>query len=278
MLDRLNAIIESNIFVHILLILLLIVIIFPVYYSFIVSSSERVEVYERPPTFTPGDQLATNFYRVWHGTDLPRALFNSTVFSLSVTFGKLIISLMTAYAIVFFDFKLAAPVFFLTLFTLMMPVPVRLMSTYEVVSSLGMIDTYQGLILPMIASATGTFLFRQIFKTIPNELAEATVIDGGGPLQFLFHVLLPLVKTNAAALFVILFIWTWNQYLWPLLITTSSEMRVVQLGIEGLIPGGGQLPDWTLIMPYVVSAMVPPLVVILGLQRYFVKGLIEPNK
>ncbi len=278
MLDRINKIIESNIFVHILLILLLIIVIFPVYYAFVVSSSTRVEVFSRPPTLLPGGNLLFNFYRTWTQTNLPRAMYNSTIFSLTVSLGKLAISLLTAYAIVFFKFKLAAPVFFLTLFTLMMPIPVRLMSTYEVVSSIGWIDTYQGLIIPMIASATGTFLFRQIFKTIPNELAEATVIDGGGPFAFLFHVLIPLVKTNAAALFVILFIWSWNQYLWPLLITTSGEMQVVQLGIEGLIPGGGQLPDWTLIMPYVIAAMLPPLAVILGLQRYFVKGLIEPNK
>lgn len=273
-----SRIARSKLIIYLIIIAILFISLFPVYYAFVVSSSTLAEVYRRPPTFTPGGSLLENFNRVWYQTNLPRALFNSTVFSLSVTSGKILISLLTSFAIVYFDFRGKNFIFFLALFTLMMPIPVRIMSTYQVVSSFGWVDSYQGLIIPMLASATGTFMFRQVFRTIPRELIEATLIDGGGPFTFLYHVLLPLVKTNIAALFVILFIWSWNQYLWPLLITTSSDMQVVQLGIEGLIPPGAELPDWTLIMPYVLGALVPPTIVIMALQRQFVQGYIEPEK
>ena len=210
---------------------------------------------------------------------LGRLLLNSLIFALTTTFGKIILSILTSFAIVYFDFKFKNFIFFITLLTLMMPVPVRIMSTYEVVNSFGWINTYQGLIFPMIASATGTFLLRQIFMSVPAELAEATIVDGGGPMTFLFKVLMPIAKTNIAALFVILFIWAWNQYLWPLIITTNPNMNVVQLGIEAVIPKGGTaLPKWNQIMPVVIFTMLPPLAVILYLQKSFVQGLIEPEK
>lgn len=264
---------------HLLLIVLVIIVIFPVYYAFVISSISFKEVFSMPPKLLPGANLMANYGHAWNSVNLGRLLINSLIFALFTTFGKIFLSILTSFAIVYFDFRFKNFVFFITLLTLMMPVPVRIMSTYEVVSSFGWINSYQGLIFPMIASATGTFLLRQIFMSVPKELAEATIVDGGGPLTFLFKVLIPIAKTNIAALFVILFIWAWNQYLWPLIITTNPNMNVVQLGIEAVIPKGGTaLPKWNQIMPVVIFTMIPPLGVILYLQRSFVQGLIEPEK
>jgi len=264
---------------HIILIILVLIVIFPVYYTFVISSISFQDVFSMPPSILPGTNIMENYSHAWNTVHLGRLLLNSLIFALTTTFGKIILSILTSFAIVYFDFKFKNFIFFITLLTLMMPVPVRIMSTYEVVNSFGWINTYQGLIFPMIASATGTFLLRQIFMSVPTELAEATIVDGGGPIVFLFKVLMPIAKTNIAALFVILFIWAWNQYLWPLIITTNPNMNVVQLGIEAVIPKGGTaLPKWNQIMPVVIFTMLPPLAVILYLQKSFVQGLIEPEK
>ena len=264
---------------HVILIAIILLLAFPVYYTFVVSTLESGEVFRLPPRIIPGTQIIENYSHAWQNANLGRLLFNSTVFSLLVAGGKIGISILTAFALVYFDFKGKNLVFFLTLVTLMMPVPIRVVSTYDIISSFGWLNSFRGLVIPMMYSATGTFLFRQTFKQIPRELVEATIVDGGGPLRFLWSVLLPLSKTNLAALFVILFIWSWNRYLWPLVISTDPNMHVIQLGIEAVIPAGGDaLPRWNRIMPVVIFAMLPPMAVILGLQKQFVKGLIEPEK
>ncbi len=264
---------------HLILIAIILLLAFPVYYTFVVSTLEMGEVFRLPPRIIPGTQLIENYSQAWQNANLGRLLFNSTIFSLLVAGGKIGISILTAFALVYFDFKGKSLVFFLTLVTLMMPVPIRVVSTYDIISSFGWLNSFRGLVIPMMYSATGTFLFRQTFKQIPRELVEATIVDGGGPLRFLWSVLLPLSKTNLAALFVILFIWSWNRYLWPLVISTDPNMHVIQLGIEAVIPAGGDaLPRWNQIMPVVIFAMLPPMAVILGLQKQFVKGLIEPEK
>jgi sn-glycerol 3-phosphate transport system permease protein len=203
----------------------------------------------------------------------------SAVVALAIAVGKIVISMLSAFAIVYFDFRGRQFVFWMIFVTLMLPVPVRIMSTYEVISTLGWIDSYWGLTVPLIASATATFLFRQFYQTVPASLAEAAQLDGAGPLRFLWSFLLPLSWTNVAALFVILFIYGWNEYLWPLMVTNSEEMRTVVIGIEKLVPrGGGEIPEWNVIMAAAMLALVPPVAVILFMQRWFVKGLIETEK
>ncbi len=182
-------------------------------------------------------------------------------------------------AIVFFRFRGSGLVFWLIFLTLMLPIPVRILPTYEVVGTLGWLNTYAGLTIPLMASATATFLFRQFYLTIPNELAEAAQLDGCGPRRFLWSVLLPLSWANIAALFVVLFIYGWNEYFWPLLITNTEEMRTVVIGLETLIPRSGtELPTWNLIMAGAMMALLPPVAIILVMQRWFVKGLIESEK
>src|SRR5438477_10228503 len=199
--------------------------------------------------------------------------------AVAVNFRKIVISMLSAFAIVYFDFRGRMLCFWMIFVTLMLPVPVRLMSTYEVIGTLGWINTYQGLAIPLMASATATFLFRQFYLTIPNELAEAGQLDGAGPIRFLFQFLLPLSWANIAALFVVLFIFGWNQYLWPLLITNTEAMRVVVIGLQDIIPRTGtHVPEWNVMMAAAMMALLPPVAVILFMQRWFVKGLIESEK
>ena len=205
-------------------------------------------------------------------------LLNSLVMALGITIGKIIISLLSAYAIVYFKFRFRMLFFWLIFMTLMLPVEVRIVPTYEVVASLGLLNSYTGLILPLIASATATFLFRQLFMTIPDELTEAARVDGAGPVRFFIDILLPMSRTNIAALFVILFIYGWNQYLWPLLITTDPSMNTVIMGIKQMLPTGDQTVEWPVIMATAMLAMLPPVLVVVGMQKLFVKGLVESEK
>jgi sn-glycerol 3-phosphate transport system permease protein len=206
-------------------------------------------------------------------------LVNSAVMAVTVAVGKILISMLSAFAIVYFSFRGRTLCFWMIFVTLMLPVPVRLMSTYEVIGTLGWLNSYQGLTVPLMASATATFLFRQFYLTIPNELAEAAQLDGAGPIRFLFRFLLPLSWANIAALFVVLFIFGWNQYLWPLMITNTEEMRTVVIGLEKLIPRSGtDLPTWNLIMAGAMMALLPPVAIIVFMQRWFVKGLVESDK
>ncbi|MBT7758282.1 MAG: sn-glycerol-3-phosphate ABC transporter permease UgpE, partial [Rhodospirillaceae bacterium] len=205
-------------------------------------------------------------------------MFNSLIMALSITIGKIAISLIAAYAIVYFQFPFRMSCFWIIFLTLMLPVEVRILPTFKVVADLGMLNTYAGLSIPLIASATATFLFRQFFLTVPEELAEAARIDGAGPLKFFIDILLPLSRTNIAALFVILFIYGWNQYLWPLLITTEESFYTVVMGIQRMVNVSEALPVWHLVMATTILAMLPPVIVVVTMQRLFVKGLIETEK
>jgi len=197
---------------------------------------------------------------------------------MSIAFGKIAISIIASFAIVYFRFPLRNFFFWMIFVTLMLPVEVRIIPTYKVASDLGMLDSYVGLTLPLIASATATFLFRQFFMTIPDELAEAARIDGAGPLRFFWDVILPLSKTSIAALFVIQFIYGWNQYLWPLLVTTQESMYTTVIGIKRMITSGDQLTEWNLVMATAILAMLPPAAVVILMQRWFVRGLVETEK
>jgi sn-glycerol 3-phosphate transport system permease protein len=269
----------QNVVIHALLVACIAVVAFPLYYAFVISTQDIQEVVQRPPRLIPSSHLAENYSEAWRKVNMGRMLFNSFVMGVTVAVGKIVISLLSAFAIVYFDFRGRMLCFWMIFVTLMLPVPVRLMSTYEVVGTLGWLNTYQGLTIPLMASATATFLFRQFYMTIPNELAEAAQLDGAGPMRFLFQFLLPLSWANIAALFVVLFIFGWNQYLWPILITNTEAMRTVVIGLEQLIPRSGtELPTWNLIMAGAMMALVPPVAVIIFMQRWFVKGLIESEK
>src|SRR5260221_2584946 len=212
------------------------------------------------------------------GALVSRMLLNSLVMALVIAAGKIAISILSAYAVVFFRCPLRMAFFWMIFVTLMLPVEVRIVQTYKVVASLGMVDTFAGLTIPLIASATATLLFRQFFLTIPDEMVEAAQIDGAGPLRFFWDTVLPLSRTNIAALFVILFIYGWNQYLLPLLITNSASMMTIVIGIKTLLGGGDSQTEWNLVMATTVLAMLPPIAVVVLMQRWFVKGLVESEK
>jgi sn-glycerol 3-phosphate transport system permease protein len=257
------------------------VICFPIYLAFVASTVSQPEIVRPPMPLVPGSHLVENYSAaLLSGVNAPvwRMLMNTMVMALGITIGKIAISIISAYAIVYFRFPLRPVFFWLIFVTLMLPVEVRIVPTYEVVANFGMLNSYSGLILPLIASATATFLFRQLFLTIPDELAEAARIDGAGPVRFFFDILLPMSRTNIAALFVILFIYGWNQYLWPLLITTDPDMNTVVMGIKQMFPSGDDLADWPVIMATSILAMLPPVLVVVLMQKLFVKGLIEQEK
>jgi sn-glycerol 3-phosphate transport system permease protein len=269
----------SSLLVHALLLACVAVIAFPLYYAFVISTQELTEVVQRPPRLLPSSHLVENYVAAWHKAHMGRLLVNSTIVAVAVAVGKIVISMLSAFAIVYFNFRGRQLVFWMIFMTLMLPIPVRILPTYEVVGNLGWLDSYAGLTIPLMASATATFLFRQFYLTIPNELAEAAQLDGAGPMRFLWSFLLPLSWANIAALFVVLFIYGWNEYFWPLLITNTEEMRTVVIGLEGLIPRTGtELPTWNLIMAGAMMALLPPVAVIIFMQRWFVKGLVESDK
>jgi len=270
---------------HVVLILGVIIVAFPVYVVFVASSLTAEDVLQAPMTLIPGPHLIENYRTVLtqgmgnSATPVGTMLMNSLIMALGISLGKIAISLLSAFAIVYFRFPLRQMVFWMVFVTLMLPVEVRILPTYKVVSDLGMLNSYAGMTIPIIASATATFLFRQFFLTIPDELAEAARIDGAGPLKFFWDVVLPLSRTSIAALFVIQFIYGWNQYLWPLLITTQKSMTPVVVGVTQMISRSGDAAtDWNLVMATVMLAMIPPAVVVVLMQRWFVKGLVETEK
>jgi len=266
---------------HLALIIGISIICFPIYLAFVASSVSQSELTLPPMPLLPGDQLVDNFREaLFTGINAPvwKMLLNSTIMALGITFGKIAISLLSAFAIVYFKFPLRNVCFWLIFLTLMLPVEVRIVPTYEVVANLGMLNSYSGLILPLVASATATFLFRQFYMTVPDELVEAARIDGARPMRFFFDILLPMSRTNIAALFVILFIYGWNQYLWPLLITTDPDKNTIVMGIKQMIPSGDDLRNWPLIMATSLLAMLPPVLVVVLMQKLFIKGLVDTEK
>jgi sn-glycerol 3-phosphate transport system permease protein len=270
---------------HAVLILGVLVIAFPVYVTFVASTHSLERILEVPMPLLPGDQLIENYRQALaagstKGSQAPVGimLVNSTVMALGIALGKIAISIISAFAIGYFRFPLRMAFFWMIFITLMLPVEVRIIPTFKVAADLGILNTYLGLTLPLIASATATFLFRQFFLTVPDELAEAARIDGAGPMRFFWDVVLPLSKTSIAALFVIQFIYGWNQYLWPLLVTTDESMYTTVIGIKRMIVGSDATNEWNLIMATAILAMLPPALVVLVMQRWFVKGLVETEK
>ena len=261
------------------------VVAFPLYVTFVASTLSLDQILSVPMRLIPGDQFINNYSQVLTagsttGSSAPvgRMMVNSGIMALVIAFGKIGISIISAFAIVYFRFPLRNFFFWMIFVTLMLPVEVRIIPTFKVVADLGMLDSYAGLTLPLIASATATFLFRQFFFTIPDELAEAARMDGAGPMRFFWDVVLPLSKTSIAALFVIQFIYGWNQYLWPLLITTQESMYTTVIGIKRMISGGDAATEWHLVMATAMLAMIPPAMVVILMQRWFVKGLVETEK
>jgi sn-glycerol 3-phosphate transport system permease protein len=270
---------------HAVLILGVLVIAFPVYVTFVASTHTLERILEVPMPLLPGDQLVENYRQALAAGSTKGSqaavgtmLVNSTVMALGIALGKIAISIVSAFAIVYFRFPLRMVFFWLIFITLMLPVEVRIIPTFKVAADLGILNSYLGLTLPLIASATATFLFRQFFLTVPDELTEAARIDGAGPMRFFWDVLLPLSKTSIAALFVIQFIYGWNQYLWPLLVTTDESMYTTVIGIKRMIVGSDATNEWNLIMATAMLAMLPPALVVLLMQRWFVKGLVETEK
>jgi sn-glycerol 3-phosphate transport system permease protein len=270
---------------HALLITAVALIAFPLYVTFVASTHTLEEVLTVPMPLLPGTHLLENYAQVLgagstRGASAPvgRMMLNSLAMALLIAFGKIAISIIASFAIVYFRFPFRRTFFWMIFVTLMLPVEVRIIPTFKVVSDLAMLNSYVGLTLPLIASATATFLFRQFFMTVPDELTEAARIDGAGPMGFFFDVLLPLSTTSIAALFVIQFIYGWNQYLWPLLITTDESMYTTVIGIKRMIVGGDALTEWPLVMATAMLAMLPPALVVLLMQKWFVKGLVDAEK
>ena len=262
------------------------VVVFPLYLAVVAASHTPAEIIAVPMPLVPGGHLFESFRSALAGgsdgagstAPVARMMWISLVMALVITVGKIAISLLSAFAIVYFRFPLKNFFFWAIFVTLMLPVEVRIMPSYKVVADLGMLNSYAGLTIPLIASATATFLFRQFFLTVPDELVEAARIDGAGPLRFFKDVLVPLSATSIAALFVIQFIYGWNQYLWPLLVTTSEDMYPVVMGIKRMISGGDAATEWNAVMATAMLAMIPPALVVLLMQKQFVKGLVDSEK
>jgi sn-glycerol 3-phosphate transport system permease protein len=273
---------------HLVLVLGVLIVAFPIYVTFIASTQTSQQIVTSVPmSMLPGGHMLETYGLALFGGEtsyggkiapVAPMMFVSLVSALVIAIGKIAISLLSAFAIVYFRFPYRGLVFWMIFITLMLPVEVRIFPTYQVVSDLGMLNTYAGLTVPLIASATATFLFRQFFLTVPDELAEAARIDGAGPLRFFKDILLPLSSTSIAALFVIQFIYGWNQYLWPLLVTTNESMYPVVMGIKRMFVGGDAANEWNVIMATAILAMIPPAVVVLSMQKWFVKGLVDTEK
>lgn len=270
---------------HAILILGVLIVAFPIYYTFVASTHSLQTILRPPLPLLPGDRFFENYgqalfggVRQTGGVGADRLLFNTTVMALGIAVGKIAISLLSAFAIVFFRFPGRMAFFWIIFITLMLPVEVRILPTYAVMVDLGLINTYAGLIVPLMASATATLLFRQFFLTIPGELVEAARVDGAGPWRFFKDILLPLSKTNLAALFVIMFIYGWTQYLWPLLITTTNDMNTIVIALRRMISFADAETQWHIVMVTAILAMLPPVAVVVLMQRWFVRGLVETEK
>jgi sn-glycerol 3-phosphate transport system permease protein len=272
-----------NILTHTVLIAGAFILAFPIYVTFVASTHSLDEITSSFPLL-PGSHFMENYFRALTvgprdvGATVGTMMFNSLIMALGITIGKIAISLMAAFAIVYFKFRFRMFFFWMIFITLMLPVEVRILPTYKVAADLKILDSHAGLILPLIASATATFLFRQFFMTVPDELCEAVRIDGGGPIRFFFDILIPMSRTSIAALFVILFIYGWNQYLWPLLITTNEKYYTLLIGIKRMLDVGEGQAEWHIIMASTMLAMMPPILIVILMQKQFVKGLTETEK
>lgn len=273
-----------DIFCHVMLIIGVLLILFPLYVAFVAASLDDTQMFQVPMTLIPGPHLWQNISHIWHAgvgnnsAPFGLMLFNSFVMAFTITVGKITVSMLSAYAIVYFRFPLRNLFFWLIFLTLMLPVEVRIFPTIQVIANLNMLDSYTGLTLPLMASATATFLFRQFFMTLPDELLEAARIDGAGAMRFFWDIVLPLSKTNLAALFVITFIYGWNQYLWPILITSDASMGTAVAGIRSMISTSGAPTQWNQVMAAMILTLIPPVAVVLLMQRWFVRGLVDSEK
>ena len=271
---------------HALLALGVMVIVFPIYLALVGSTHSAQDMAQSPIPIWFGQDVWLNYRTILLGegpgvtsqVPVARMMWVSLVTALSIAFGKIVISLLSAFAIVYFNFPFRKAVFWGIFITLMLPVEVRIVPTYQVVADFGMINSFAGLTIPLIASATATFLFRQFFLTVPDELAEAAKMDGASPMQFFWDVLLPLSRTSIAALFVIQFIYGWNQYLWPLLMSTEERMYPIVMGIRSMTAGADSQVQWNLVMATAILAMLPPALVVVLMQKWFVKGLVDTEK
>ncbi|VCU59119.1 Glycerol-3-phosphate ABC transporter, permease protein UgpE (TC 3.A.1.1.3) [Tritonibacter mobilis] len=275
-----------NIVSHIILILGIAIVALPIWITFVAATHDAVRMTQAPIPLLPGSHFWENFQQTLWGSGLSgteiapvwRMLLNSLAMAMMISLGKIAISLISAFAIVYFKFPFRMGFFWLIFITLMLPVEVRILPTFEVVADLGMLNSYWGLSVPLIASATATFMFRQVFLTIPDEMLESARIDGAGPMRFFWDIVIPLSRTNIAALFVILFIYGWNQYLWPLLITTDTDMTTIVMSIKQMLEAAEQSPQWNIIMMTALLAMIPPVFVVVAMQKLFVQGLTETDK
>ncbi len=274
-----------NFLAYLVLTIGIVIVAFPVYLAILASTFDAGTIANGNMPLLPGDQAVTNYTRtILEGASrtsrepVGGMILNSFIMAMGIAVGKILISILSAFAVVYFNFPFRKTAFWVIFITLMLPVEVRIYPTYKIVADLGLLDTYTGLVLPLIASATGTLLFRQFFMTIPDELLEASKIDGAGAFRFFKDTLIPLSITTIAALFVIQFIYGWNQYLWPLLITTKSSMQTIVIGIKKMITTQDALTEWQIAMTTAVLAMIPPVLVVIFMQRLFVKGLVETEK
>ncbi|HHR6052818.1 TPA: sn-glycerol-3-phosphate ABC transporter permease UgpE [Providencia alcalifaciens] len=273
-----------SLFSHSMLILGILVILFPLYVAFVAATLDDKAVFDTPITLFPGTHLWENLTYIWNNGVAANSapfwlmLVNSAIMALVIAIGKITISMLSAFAIVWFRFPCRSLFFWMIFITLMLPVEVRIFPTVEVISSLNMVDSYSGLTLPLMASATATFLFRQFFMTLPDELIEAARIDGASPMRFFRDIVLPLSKTNLSALFVITFIYGWNQYLWPILIVADPSLGTAVAGIKGMIASGEGTTQWNQVMAAMLLTLIPPILVVLAMQRAFVRGLVDSEK
>jgi len=266
---------------HAIMIAGVLIVFFPIWLAFVASTVTQSDIIIPPMPLLPGGHFVENYTKaLFAGVNVPVAtmLANSLVMAVGIAVGKIAISLLSAFAIVYFRFPGRQFFFWMIFLTLMLPVEVRIVPTYEVVAGFGMLNSYSGLIFPLIASATATFLFRQFFLTIPDELAEAARVDGARPMRFFIDIVIPMSRTNVAALFVILFIYGWNQYLWPLLITTEPEMNTIVLGIKQMLPTGDDFAEWPVILATSILAMIPPVIIVISMQKLFIRGLVDSEK
>lgn len=275
----------GNIFAYVVLGLGIFIVAFPVYLCFVGSTHEQSIIANGQMPLTPGPLFFQTYYKaLFIGTSgttrepVWRMLANSATMAMIIAVGKIAISIISAYAVVYFKFPFRMTAFWMIFMTLMLPVEVRIYPTFKIVADLHMLDTFAGLTVPLIASATATLFFRQFFMTLPDELIEASKLDGAGPFRFFKDTVLPLSVTNIAALFVILFIYGWNQYLWPLLVTTRDDMQTVVIGIKKMIVTADALTEWNVVLATAMLAMLPPVAVVVLMQRWFVKGLVETEK